>query len=69
MRKVDLRTELASSRWKRWRDYIREGKSEMVVAEFTRYIKFSDPCFGDLRLHEDALKELGVLKLRPKRLK
>ena len=60
---MDLRMELSSSRWRRWRDYIASGRSEKVIDEFEKYSKIRDVCFGDLKLRDEALKNMGVLKL------
>lgn len=60
---MSLRMELSQSRWKRWRDYIASGKSELVIDEFERYTKMREPCFGDLKIRDEALRQLGVLKM------
>lgn len=57
-----LRFELAASRWKRWKDYIASGKSELVIDEFEKYSKIRTASLEDMRLKNEALENLGVLR-------
>lgn len=65
---MELKNELASSRWRRWRDYIDSGKSEKVIDEFEKYAKHRQPNYGDVKLREEAFRNIGLGSEQTKKL-